>query len=441
MTLDRNKFKPTKISALKEKDSELYAAAYDNDYDHNRIPRLNINKAGSYKLRIYPAHPEIDNALSIEPKLVNWLPAMKAKYVDGKPVKDDRGEVVLEKGNKPVFNSKVHGGAKKDLVETWIKLAEKDAADRFENEDKRNVFLSPIKGSYTGQKHPGIMAKPTWVGYADLIKEGDVKVFHEIEIGKAIKNQLNKISAIESSEDPLGTDACYTDIDSARAVKVIVDPEASVQDYYSVALDGTKMQVMINGKQKSIPKEYPLSDEDLEKLLSAPPLTNYRTNFTNRDLQLQLQGLKMFEQDNPQFKYIETDEFKETFAYLDEFFPAKEETKVEVKNESSNEDDTSDKFDTMTKEELKLWNKANKTGIVILPSMSEDDIRTTLRMFENGDFNEDDAEEDITITSEDKDQEQENEPEEITPVIKSTNGNSTQSRIEALRQKTNRVTA
>lgn len=431
MPLDRSKFKPTTISSLKAKDKELYSAVYDNDDNSGRIPRLKISaESTTYKLRLYPGHPDHDGSLSIEPILVNYIPGMKPKYVDGKVQKDDNGNVILEKvTNKKVFNAKVHGGAKKDLIETYIRLAESDAKERFENEDKRAAFLIPIKGnSYQGGKESGILPKPTWVGYADLIEEGDKKTFYEIEIGKAIKNQMNKIAAIEASDDPLGTDSCFTDIEEAQAIKVIVAKKGTApQDYYTVALDNTKVPTTIGGKVYQLPKKYPLSDEDLEKLLAAPPLINYRKVFTNRDLQLQLQGLKMFEQDHPEYKYLETDEFLETYSYLDEFFPVQNE---QSNTPSSDPDETpepdGDKFDTMSKDELKKWNKDNRTGITILPSMNEDMIREMLRQWESGapDAEEVEVEEEVMA-----------EAEEAPSQPKL----STEDRIRKLREKTGKA--
>lgn len=398
MAVDRSKFKPTKISSLKEADQDLYAQAYNNDRG-DRVPRMKIKKAGTYKLRMYPGHPEIEGSLSIEAILANWIPGMKPVYEDNKIVKDSEGKVKLEKGNKRIFNSKVHGGAKKDLVETWIRLAENDAKERFEAETEREKYLEPIKGNkYKGGKHDGILPQMSWVMYADLIKEGDNKVFHEVEIGKAIKNQINKIAAIEATEDPLGTDGCFTDIEEGKAIKIIVNPDSTPQDYYTVAIDNATVPTTFGGKTIKIPKTYPLSDEDLQRLIDAPPLTNYRKVFTNRDLVLQLEGLKMLEKDFPQFQYINTEEFTETFAYLDEFFP--EQAEAEAAAVAVEADPNADEFDIMTKDELKLWNKANKTGIIILPSLSEDDIRTTLRMWKNGELSDsdDDAQETETET-------------------------------------------
>lgn len=444
--LDRSKFKPTSTAAVKERDAEVGETG-ENGYE-NRIPRFSVkgNANATYKIRMYPANPEKPGSLSIEPITTNFLPYMRPKRSEDKKtvIKDAAGNVVLEKSVIGVFNAKTHGKAKHDLVETFIDEAEKMATNKHgEDKDAKAKFLAPIYGNaYNGGTFKGIAPSNKWRFYGDVVQADDSKTFHEVEVGKAVKNGISKTAAVESSDDPLGTDGCFTDIEDGRLMKIIVDKTAGAKnpgDYYTVSIDNSTVEEVIQGKKYKLPKLQPLSDEDLEKLMKAPALVDYRTAFKNRDLELQVKGLELFVDEFPQFQsIINSDEFQEVFATLAEMFPKeeKDEDGVPEATGPKSQEPSGDKFDIMDLAELKVYAKANCKGMFISKSVSEEDLRSMIREFEEADEDVDTTDEG-TVPENEETTSDDDDSNDDQPEAEEKPTGSTTDRLSRLRNKNN----
>lgn len=404
----RNKLKPVNSALLAEQDKKLNEQL--GKKDSNYSSDLHKIEDGKNVFRIYPPHDQLDqygkpNSFA-EPKVVSFVPGMVAdRDGDGNPKKDGDGNFILKKGIRPVFNSKIHGkkdkfgeSYSKDLIEEFIRIAH-EKSKLIDIEDERKKYLAPIYGVFISKGHQnninGINYQSTWEAYADKLVGENWKL-SRLEIKKAVKNRMNKIAATESSNDPLGTDP-FTDLDTGRPLIIIYNSDAKKpEDYYQADLDNSTEEIVLEGGRKvKALKEYPISDERVMEFFKQEPLAKiFRNVFTNKDLDIQLQGLKMVDE-NFKMGIFETEEFQSIYEEILEIYPPSEEEESTTETTTSHSetkevktvrtdllfDKDADDFSLMTREELIDFSKVNETKIIIKPIsiMSDDDLRERLR--------------------------------------------------------------
>lgn len=402
----RNKLKPVSVTALQDQDKELNQQLGKKENTNTDLHKI---EDGRNVFRIYPPHEQLDengkpNSFA-EPKVVSFVPGMVAdRDQEGNPKKDSNGKVVLKKGIRPVFNSKIHGkrdkygnSFSKDLIEEFIRIAHEKAKDL--SDDERKKYLAPVYGVFVSKGHQnninGINYQSTWEIYADKLS-GDSWKFARLEIKKSIKNRMNKIAATESANDPLGTDP-FTDLDTGRPLVVIYNSQATkAEDYYSAELDNTTEEVVLEGGRKvRALKEFPITDDRLTHFANETPLSKiFRNVFTNKDLEIQLQGLKMVDE---QYKMgiFETEEFQNVYEEILETYPPQDDSEEEQTTTSTTNtskevkdvktdlpfDEDEDDFSKMSRDELIEFSKVNDTKIMIKPIsiMSDNDLRERIR--------------------------------------------------------------
>ena len=416
----RKKLKPVPVASLEEQDRQLDQTMGRNSGGDTKQLKIDV---GRNVFRFFPPHEPLDvngkpNPFA-EPKVIVYLPAYVAE-------RDEQGKEIVEGGKtkmklsvKPVFNAKVHGkkdklgnSLTKDLVEEFIRLAN-EKAKTLATEDEKKKFLLPIYGNYSKDKTKninGITYRQSWEIWA-LKMNGQQGVFGKLEIGKAVKNALNKIAAVESANEPLGTDP-FTDLESGRAVVIVYNNQADKpEDYYTTMIDNSTEDVELEGGRKArMLKVYPITDEQLLEFSNETSLEKmFRNVFKRRDLDLQLTGLKMLDDKN-KMGIFETDEFQAIAEELSLQYPpdATDESTTEEPSTDNdvmtsqtpannttasttvqtttdlpfeNEAHEPDEFDVMTRDELKEFNKDNGCGVIIKPAsiMSDNDIRERLR--------------------------------------------------------------
>ena len=386
MTLiDRSKFKGTSLNKMKERDQEVSNMVGVKENNNSRVNVIKIDE-GRNEFRLCPANPDIEDSTTVESKVVRFMPYLKPERdKDNKIIKDNKGNVQTKLTVKPIFDARIHGGASKDLVEEYIKKAERIAAENFPDEAGQAKFLLPIVGNkLKGGNVPGIASRQSWVCYAYKI-EGEKMTFGELEFSRAVQRAINRIAGQEQlADEPMDTDLCFTDIEEGRSLIVSYDKSAKPNDKYVCSIDNTQVTVQLaNGRNGKSLKTYPMSDEQLTELMKAPPLLDYRKMFKRSDLDLQLEGLVLFEEANPKFNILNDPEFAEIVAELQELWP--EETKDEEGNASSqstsNDEYTGDQFDLMNKAELKEFALENGTGIIMKATWTEDIMKGALRQW------------------------------------------------------------
>jgi len=415
MAIDRSKYRSTSTAALVDKDKEIDKKMGRSE--GQRADFLSIDN-GKNVFRIYPPHANDGGVLFAEPKVVTFLPIWVEE-------KDDKGKVKKVLKQKNVFNGKVHGKLTKDLVEEYINFVKKIASDKGLSGDDYTDFLSPLYGVYSkdpAKRKQGITYRNSWVLYADK-HEGDKTTFGRLEIGKSVKERLNKLAAsTESSDEPAGVDP-FTGVEDGRAIIITYNKDADKpQDYYTTELDNstTKVQGM------TLVKTYPLSDEQLEHLETFPSLVKLFHNvFSRRDFDLQLDGLKNFDEANENYQVFSYDEWFDIVDSIEKQLPAvTEDTSKEIEEDLDKEIE-GDEFDLMTRAELKAYNQSEGLNVKVIVGMSDDDLRKAIR---------------TALESQDNGQDErlEEEVEEVEEQTTTTSPvSSAQERLAALRKKVN----
>jgi hypothetical protein len=405
MALDRSKFKSTVVATVVEQDKELASSLGRDGGSYTKYIKF---EDGENLIRIYPPHPEEDGGGDVfaEAKVTTFLPMMVVEKDNNRQDIMENGRPKLKESVRSVFNSRIHGNTPMDLVEEYIKMAsenlEEDLKVVQDPVAKSQIVekLNRIKGNYA-LKIQGIGYKQAWVMYIDRIV-GQSATFGPIEIGPAVKDRLNAIAASsDSANNPLATDP-FTDLDNGRAVKVFYNKSASKpQDYYKAELDNVLTPTVIAGQTYNLPRTFPITDEQLEAFNKVTPLAKrFKNCFTRRDFELQFEGLSFFdkkhginlfqnsafidvcEQIDAYYPEIEEEAEKETSAThhattpLDNVQPIKAEAApVPVVEENV------DQFTMMSRKELGDWCKLNKVGLLIKPTLSDENIRDHARQW------------------------------------------------------------
>jgi hypothetical protein len=403
MALDRSKFKATVVAATVEQDKELAASLGRDGGNYSKYIKC---EDGDNLLRIYPPHPEEDGGGEVfaEPKVTVFLPMMVVERdSNGQPIMES-GKPKLKESVKSVFNSRIHANTPKDLVEEYVKLAietlESDLSHCQDAVAKSQITekLNRLKGNYA-LKIQGLNYKSAWVMYVDRIV-GSNSTFGPIEIGISVKDRINAIAAsTDSANNPLATDP-FTGLDDGRALKITYNSKATKpQDYYKTELDNTLVPTVIAGATYNLPRVFPLTDDQLESFMKATPLAKrFKNCFTRRDYELQFEGLTFFDK-KYNINLFQNSHFLEICEEIDTYYPEIEESPADgsaktpldgvdkqaapIQAEAVQQVDEpeSDMFDFMKRKELADWHKAYKTGILIKPTMSDDDIRASAREF------------------------------------------------------------
>lgn len=392
--LDRSKFKATSVAQTIQKDSELNQSMGRDG--GSRTDYIKFDN-GANLIRIYPPHPEEDGGGNTfaEPKVTVFLPMMVVQ-------RDDRGQEMIDPSTrrpivkesvKSVFNSRIHGNTPKDLVEEYINYSRERLEEDIKvcQDSKTKAFLQSKVEAITGnfmKKIQGLKYKTAWVMYVDKMV-GNTPKFGMLEIGPAIKDRLNSLAAsTDTAGDPLATDP-FTDIELGRAVIVTYNKDATrAQDYYKTELDNSMTNQVIANRTYQLPRTFPFSDDQLEKFMKVTPLAKrFQGAFKKRDFQLQLEGLEFFDTKN-QIGTFEDSRWLEICEEIAGYYPDEDEqestAKVEEKDDRNPKVDivdasNEDMFDAMTRKELAAWLKTNKTGILVKPMMSDDQIRELAR--------------------------------------------------------------
>lgn len=398
--IDRSKFKSTKVADVQHQEKEVAAMTKTKN---DRAGYLKI-EPGKNVFRVFPPHPvaegEVGGISFVEPKSTVWLPMMvEERDTAGQLVKGQDGKTVMKKGNKSVFNSRIHGNTEKDLVEEYFKMAEawakahKFDADSKEDAKKRKAYTDKIWGNFA-TKVQGIRYNHNWVMFAKKLSDSKTP-FGLVELRPSMKDGINKVVNMEASNQPVGTEANdpFTDLDEGRALVIVYNDKADKPaDYYTVSIDTSTEAAEINGRKVQIQKVHPLTDDDLEMLTKFPSLyKTFRNCFKKRDFLLQYEGLEFFDKENG-MGIFNSQEFQDVISEIVEYYPddavptAEEvaevvnaETEDEVVEETEEVDSDTDQFALMNRDELKKFATDNKTGILVKPSMTEEMLRERLR--------------------------------------------------------------
>jgi hypothetical protein len=286
---NREDFKASQVSSLKEEDKKVSKMLGNQSKEKVDYIRL---EGGRNIIRIMPAHPSPNNNIFVESKITTILPILvPERDANGDVIKDVAGKEKMRETVKNIFNAKVHGGFAFDIVEEYITRAIQKADKLYASSSKEKThFLRFIYGNYDARVKENnifpINYQHKWMMYVKKLNIDSEKFeYGKLEIGKAVKNRLNEIAAMESENQPITTDP-FSDPDAGIPVSITYNKDASSpNDYYKVDL--------YMPRTGNTFKTFPLTDEDLTWLSEQEPLAKqFQGAYRRRDFELQLEGLQ-----------------------------------------------------------------------------------------------------------------------------------------------------
>lgn len=346
---DRNQFKATSVAELKklktEEDAVVGTGSFNKDF-------ISIEE-GTNKIRLAPKFPHEKDFYLM--RMTHWG-----------SIEKDGGDLV----RIPILNSKIHGGTKLDIFESYIAFAQERMADKPEQ----------IKVITDWQK--GISASVTWWAYGWLLKKDKDPKFGIYEFKKSIRDQINSLCIIEDEEEAIETDP-FTDVDTGKPIIVTFNPkEKNKKDWH-------KIQLAKN--------EFPLTDKMFEELLSKEPLTKMMRGVYDMEMfEKACEAIRNFDVEN-ELDLFDDGDFQETVALVKAQYTSKgkevdkKKTTSKVKEEPETKKTTKkvetkkvkgDKFTDMDRTELKEYIGEEELEISVKKSDSDDDIRNKIRTYE-----------------------------------------------------------
>lgn len=392
----RDKFKATKVAEIKKSiDTETAILGYNSGQEY-----LRLESGKTTKIRIYPKFPNETKYWQM--RSYYWLPVVTSD-----------GEIK----RRPFSDARRHGGMEKDIVDEYIKFVKANFSD---DEEKMEVFA---------RQRDGLQIVNSWVAYASEVGEDDEPLHPKVwEFKKTVRDMLRNLACDEDGDSIIEDDP-FTDPNDGLIVRVKYNNKPDKkrgENFYEVSLGKT-------------PKKRPLTDEELEEFDKMTPLSELFEGYSIDDFEDALKSLQTFDEeegieafDMPEWLDVVEEvrsQFKSTSKKAkkdedeDEEKPAKKASKKsEVKSkpepkpepEDDDEDDEDededaeddddngnyDKYDDMSREELKRHIKSSGLEISVKKSMSDDDIRQAIRQAEatpaddvEGDDEEDEDEE------------------------------------------------
>lgn len=406
--MDRSLFKTkTSVEELQANDKKIENLIDKKNSDYAGFLKI---ENGVNKFRIYPGHPREDGVKPqwIASKQTWWLPFLvEEKDEKGEVKKDKKGQPIMTEKNKPVFDARNHSNIDKDIVAIYIDILSKQLHAELKDTKKVEEKMKCINGSYA-ENIQGIKGKPGWIVYVDKYT-GAERTFGRVEFPKAVRNRINQLISTEQSNEPIavdGIDNPFTDPDDGRLLIITYNKNATkAADYYTTEIDSSFDRVT---KKANV---VPLTNEDLEAFEKYPSINDlYLDIYTKKDFDLAIQGLQLFDA-REEFGILDNEEFLDAVQELRDKYPDAPEEENKVAEQESDEFD----FDSMNRDELKKFARVNMTGIVVLPKMSDDDIRTALKQWVESQ-NEGGTEEEPETEKEEVETEEEKPKEKIEKV-------------------------
>lgn len=394
MAFNRERFKAAKLEANKAVTKEVEQTF---KFNSQRGDYHSIDK-GINVFRMMPPHDE--NEASIQPKVVYWL-TCKVPKMDGEG-NEIQGE--FEEKQRPIFDSRIHGGTPKDIIDEYIKFTKNNIFESIQDKEERQKRLAPITGFKDKKEKwtPGIQPSKSFVCYAT---KGDITPANlgRLELYAQDKEELEKLNIDDESGEPI-------------AVDIFSDPDEGVQFVINRVLnDKGKMINVISKKTFSVPRgvskadygklydeflqSQVVPDEVLKKLDEMDPLSKqFKDAYKRKDFEKALVALQMFDKKN-KYNTFDNDEFLDIVQEIDGYYPneeldkalksnnttnnstSKPKSKPVVKDEEEEEESRSKELslEEMNRDQLKEYIKQNSLPIKVMKSMNDEAIREAIQ--------------------------------------------------------------
>lgn len=341
------------------------------------------------------------------------------KVEDLKDISDEdlRGLLIDELGadfkmvaKKRIFISKLHGNPEiPDVIEEYIRFANKMISDITQDQDERKVKRGPISGwkEKNGTWHPGIMPGTSYMCYVFPWELSDREV-KRFEMWDKNMDEVEKLyAAFDDPDQPLTVDPFS---DPFEGVPLVFDKVKNEKGKFDILISDKKAPRAMNFKD--FVAKFALSDAEILEVNEKPSLSEMYTNvYGRRDFELALNGLQLFDEKN-EMGVFANDEFMSIVEgiavhYDDTEEKAKEEEtpKVNAKPNKLVKDDLEilnskpgrvveqekrgvaekpavRESKATRRDELTQYIKDNNLGIRILPRHTEDEIAEMIQEVE-----------------------------------------------------------
>ena len=321
MSFDRSKYRAASLSTVNNTVNET--KAYDTYYGgkSDYAPFWKEREGVTIK-RVLPAKNPGESPYV--PMLTVMLQCEVDKKQDGKVV----GKEIVR---KKIFLATLHGKYPYDIVEEYIKRVY-ELAEQIQDKTEKDRFLAPITGYRMGGKNgkwvSGIRPNLEYVYYAYI--EG--KIYRD-SLNKKQMEALNRESA----------DLCAQN--DTAAIDMFSDPNTGFPIQWSRGKDDNGKTVVTI---KSLPLKMGQSWEDyysqnavpdkvLEELEGYPSLNElYVDSYGMRDFQLELDGIKRFDDSN-QYKIFAQEDYLDMIEKLQAMIEQKAGVQGKDRNDADND--------------------------------------------------------------------------------------------------------
>jgi len=256
-------------------------------------------------VRILPENPNSPEDIScyFQQCSVHWLPYVKVED-DGKK----------KEGNRPVFNARIHGSQKKDIIDEYISRVVAIVRDRTSSKEEMKRQLNPINGyrATDGKWVSGISVSNSWEMYVLSLDSDNESEIHQLSLRASLRNKINEAASDEVDEDDaMGVDP-FTDIEEGLPLTIKRDSSKKGGDGWGASIHRRE-------------EPYPLGDDVLESFLGYPSLEERYVGIYNKShFDRAIEGLELFDQRND-FEVFDSEEFQDLIVELGDLVPEKEE--------------------------------------------------------------------------------------------------------------------
>lgn len=243
-----------------------------------------------------------------------------------------RNVLIEELGNdftilvrKAIFISKMHGNAElPDIVEEYIKTANKMISDIIQDPDERKKKKAPITGWRDKQQkwNPGIMPSTSYVAYMFPLDAfgGELKRF---ELYSSQMDEIEKLYAkFDDSSEPLTVDP-FSDPEEGWPIEF--NKVRNDKGGFDITIVDKPAPKRMSGRE--FVSQFALTSEQMEELEGKPSLTSLYVNvYGSRDFLLALNGLQLFDEKHG-LNVFQNDEFLKVAEQLSEYYSGQSEEK------------------------------------------------------------------------------------------------------------------
>lgn len=406
MAFDRSKFVAPKLETNKKVTDEVNKTMKVNN--SNRGDYLSIDE-GANIFRLFPPHNPDEP--TFQPKVVYWMECRVPKTdAEGNPIENE-----FEWKRRPIFDSRIHGGTPKDIIDEYIKFTKDFIFQNNETEDAKKL-VAPINGwrDKSGKWNPGLLPSTSFVAYAT---KGDITIANlgRLELFQSVKDELEKLNVDEKSGEIISTDIWSGPDDG---IQFILTHRKNDKGKWE---DTIQKRQFVPKDKKNIAQEWEefaqsqvIPDDVLEHWSKMEPLSSqFKNTYKRSDFERAVEALQKFDQEHS-YHTFENDEFLEILKEIDAYYPEDEEQ--EENNYQAEPEKKALDYSELSREELKKIIVENNLPIKVFRSTSTEDLAKRVEeamLAKSQPEAEDDDEEDMPGSGNEPEAPAKNEPHDL----------------------------